>query len=122
MVVVAGPPGSGKSSACARIGRELGLAHFSTGDVFRDAQRRGTALGREVGPYVERGDFVPDALAVAAVREWLQTPAVAQSGALLDGFPRTPQQAKALAAFVKVERLVLLQVCPPSRSIRCAGF
>ena len=68
VVVVAGPPCSGKGTQCKRLAAKLGMVHVSTGDVFRDAVARGTELGRAAQGYMERGRFVPDEYASAHPR------------------------------------------------------
>ncbi len=93
-VVLLGPPGAGKGTQAAILSRQLGLAHVSSGDLFRDNIRRETALGKQVKDVLARGDLVSDDLTVAMVRDRLGWPD-AQAGAVLDGFPRTPGQAEA---------------------------
>eukprot|EP01105_Mastigella_eilhardi_P000807 TRINITY_DN10959_c0_g1_i5.p1 TRINITY_DN10959_c0_g1~~TRINITY_DN10959_c0_g1_i5.p1 ORF type:complete len:579 (+),score=128.12 TRINITY_DN10959_c0_g1_i5:24-1739(+) len=107
VIVVFGAPGSGKGTQCKWLACKFGFVHLSTGDVFRDAVARGTALGAQVRPYVERGDFVPDELVVELVAQRLQQPDAVAKGVLLDGYPRTRTQARALAE--QVERFLLLQ-------------
>ena len=93
--VIFGPPGSGKGTQAARLEEELGIHHLSTGDVLRGEVAKGTPLGKEVGRIMAAGDLVPDGLIVDVVRARL--PEAEQGvGALLDGFPRTDAQARAL--------------------------
>ena len=92
-VVLLCPPGAGKGTQAAILSRQLGLAHVSSGDLFRDNIQRETALGRQVKDILARGDLVSDDLAVAMVRDRLGWPD-AHAGAVLDGFPRTPGQAE----------------------------
>jgi len=94
-VLMFGPPGSGKGTQAAKLGRARDLAHISTGDMLRVAMAAGSELGRQVKDVVERGDLVPDALMLDLVRERLSQPDAAQ-GFLLDGFPRTVPQAEGL--------------------------
>jgi adenylate kinase len=110
VVVVAGPPCSGKGTQCKRLAAQLGLVHVSTGDVFRDAVARRTPLGLQAKGYMDRGRFVPDELMIQFVTDRLAEPDVVARGCLLDGFPRTGPQARTLAAAVKIERFVVLQV------------
>lgn len=93
--IIFGPPGSGKGTQAARLEKELRLHHLSTGDILRSEVARGTALGQEVGRIMAAGDLVPDRLIVDIVRTRLPE-AEAGAGALLDGFPRTVAQARAL--------------------------
>jgi adenylate kinase len=94
-LVMLGPPGAGKGTQAERFAREHGIPKVSTGDILREAVHSGSALGREVKAVMERGELVGDDLIVGIVRErLLQKDAVA--GFVLDGFPRTAAQAKAL--------------------------
>src|SRR3954471_6415200 len=95
IVVLMGPPGSGKGTQARAIAAELQIVHLSTGDLFREAVRLGTPLGREAQAYMERGELVPDAVTIAMLLERLDRPDAA-NGALLDGFPRNLAQAQAL--------------------------
>jgi adenylate kinase len=94
-IVILGPPGVGKGTQATAIATEFGLAHVATGDLFRDAARRNTMLGRQAREYMDRGELVPDHLTVAMLLERLSQKDAAH-GALLDGFPRTVAQAEAL--------------------------
>jgi len=90
-----GPPGAGKGTQAKRIAQSCGLTHLSTGDMFRDAIRRGSALGRVVQPIMERGELVPDDVVMKMVEERLSQPDCAK-GFVFDGFPRTLPQAEGL--------------------------
>lgn len=94
-LVFLGPPGAGKGTQAVRLAEAEGIAHVSTGDMFRQAVRDGTPLGLEVKRYLDQGGLVPDAVTVALVRERLERPDC-RRGFLLDGFPRTVAQAEAL--------------------------
>src|SRR5690606_8237240 len=91
-----GPPGAGKGTQAQVISRELNLAHISSGDLFRENLKNQTALGKMAQGYMNRGELVPDDVTIAMVRERISRSDCAE-GALLDGFPRTPAQADALA-------------------------
>lgn len=93
--VMLGPPGAGKGTQARKIVEILGLVHISSGDLFREHLQGQTDLGRLAEGYIKRGELVPDDLTIAMVRERLSRPDTA-GGALFDGFPRTPAQAKAL--------------------------
>ena len=109
VIIVAGPPGSGKGTQCKRLVEDQGFVHISTGDVFRDAVEGGTALGTAAATHMQQGRFVPDDQVIAMVRQRLAQPDVAARGALLDGFPRTAGQARALLTHgIAVERFLLL--------------
>ncbi len=95
-VVLLGPPGAGKGTQAQLISSKLGLPHISSGDLFREHLKASTELGRLAKGYIDRGELVPDDVTIAMIRERLSRPDCA-AGALLDGFPRTPPQAEALA-------------------------
>src|SRR5690606_15756479 len=90
-----GLPGAGKGTQGELLAQRLGIPRISTGDMFREALRSETALGRQVKEYVERGELVPDHLTVALVEERLKQPD-ARAGFVLDCFPRTVPQARGL--------------------------
>lgn len=94
-VVMLGPPGAGKGTQAAWIAERHGAPHVSTGDIFRAAVKRRTPLGQEAKRYMDRGQLVPDDIVIGIVEERLQEPDAAQ-GFVLDGFPRTVEQAQAL--------------------------
>ena len=94
-LVLLGAPGSGKGTQAAYLQRELGLTHVASGDLFRDHLQRKTELGLQAGAYMERGALVPDQITIAMLRERVSQPD-AVNGVLLDGFPRTMEQAIAL--------------------------
>jgi adenylate kinase len=94
-LVMLGPPGAGKGTQAALLAEKLGVPHVATGDLFREALKNETDLGLTAKSYMERGELVPDEVTVAMVRERLQKPD-SESGVILDGFPRTIEQAEAL--------------------------
>ena len=94
-LIFLGPPGSGKGTQAKLLAERLGVPAISTGDMLRDAVRRGTPLGRRAQAIMEAGELVPDDLVISLVRERTAVPD-ARNGFLLDGFPRTIEQAKAL--------------------------
>jgi adenylate kinase len=94
-ILLLGPQGSGKGTQARRIADEFGIAHISTGEMLRSAITTGTPLGLEVKPIVERGDLVPDELMIGLIRERLDDDDT-REGFVLDGFPRTMAQARAL--------------------------
>ncbi|MGQ9493904.1 MAG: adenylate kinase [Anaerolineae bacterium] len=94
-VVLLGPPGVGKGTQAEMLEKELGLPHISSGDLFREAIKNKTALGKKAQRYIDQGKLVPDKITIAMVVERLNQPDCAK-GAILDGFPRTIGQAKAL--------------------------
>ena len=98
-LLVLGPQGSGKGTQAARLSADHGIPHVATGDMFRAAIAAGTELGRRVGPILAAGELVPDELTVALIRERLSEPD-ARDGFVLDGFPRTLEQAEELDAML----------------------
>jgi adenylate kinase len=94
-IVIVGPPGAGKGTQGRRISAELGIPHVNTGEMYRAAVTAGTDLGDRVKPYMDAGALVPDDLTIAVVRERLAEPDT-EAGFVLDGFPRTLAQARAL--------------------------
>ena len=94
-VVLLGPPASGKGTQAARLREELDLPHVASGDLFRENLKNQTELGLRAKTYMDRGALVPDDVTIAMVMDRLARPDCA-NGALLDGFPRTIAQAKAL--------------------------
>jgi adenylate kinase len=99
-LVLLGPPGAGKGTQAKRLFEDFGIPQISTGDILRDAARRGTDLGRKVAPLMEAGKLVPDDLVVSVAMERLQQTDCAK-GFALDGFPRTIPQAEALDAALR---------------------
>jgi adenylate kinase len=93
--IIFGPPGSGKGTQAARIEAESHLAHLSTGDILRSEVARGTETGKEVARIMAAGDLVPDGVIIRIVQGILRDPD-RSSDVLLDGFPRTLEQARAL--------------------------
>jgi adenylate kinase len=95
VLVLLGGPGAGKGTQAPILAERLGLAHVSTGDLFRAAARSGTPLGLEAKSYMDRGELVPDHLTIRMLLDRLRQPD-ARNGVILDGFPRTEAQARAL--------------------------
>lgn len=113
-LVMLGPPGAGKGTQAKRLADELRLPHLSTGDMLRDAVKRGTELGRKAKSIMESGELLPDDLVVGIMGDALKQEAC-ESGFLLDGFPRTEGQAVALDRLLAegaldLDRVALLEV------------
>ena len=94
-LVLLGAPGSGKGTLATYLEQELGLTHVASGDLFRDHLRRKTDLGLQAATFMEKGALVPDPVTIAMLRERVSQPD-AIKGVVLDGFPRTMEQAIAL--------------------------
>ncbi len=97
-LLLIGAPGAGKGTQADRLAARFGIAHISSGDLLRQHVRDQTPLGRTVKSYLDRGDLVPDGLVMTMLRE----PVLAATrGYVLDGFPRTIEQAQASYAVVR---------------------
>ncbi len=94
-LIFLGAPGAGKGTQAARVAQELKLAHIATGDLFRQAQEKGTELALEVKSYMEKGVLVPDGVTIRMVLERISAPDCA-AGVIFDGFPRNLKLAEAL--------------------------
>ncbi len=94
-IVMLGPPGAGKGTQAKKIAQKMDLMHVSTGDLFRENLKNETDLGKLAQDYMNKGELVPDDVTVRMVEARLARPDCEQ-GAVLDGFPRTPDQAAAL--------------------------
>lgn len=94
-IVLLGPPGVGKGTQAKILSERSGLAHISSGDLFRENLKNQTELGKLAQTYMTKGELVPDDVTIAMIRERLSRPD-SKNGAILDGFPRTPAQADAL--------------------------
>jgi adenylate kinase len=123
--VLLGPPGAGKGTQAKAIADTLRLAHISSGDLFRENLTKQTELGRKAQVFINRGDLVPDDLTIDMVRDRLGKSDCVE-GAILDGFPRTPAQAEALAVMLKgmnseVKSVPLISVPPEVLLERLSG-
>lgn len=98
-IVLLGPPGAGKGTQAEAVSDKLGLPHISSGDIFRENLKNQTELGKMAAEYINKGELVPDDVTIAMIKERL-TRTDCSDGALLDGFPRNPSQADALAAIL----------------------
>lgn len=99
-IILMGPPGAGKGTLAKQLKESLSLVHISTGDMFRDAIKAQTELGKLAQSYINKGDLVPDDVTIGLVKERLSQKDC-EGGFLLDGFPRTLPQAEALSKLTK---------------------
>jgi adenylate kinase len=104
-LIFLGPPGAGKGTLAGMVSKDHGIPQISTGDMFREAIKKESELGKKVKEILGRGDLVPDELTVDLVRERLSQ-ADAAKGYILDGFPRTIPQAEALGGFQVLDAVV----------------
>jgi len=124
-IVLLGAPGSGKGTQAERIAPAFAVPHISTGDILRDAVKGGTALGLAAKAFMDAGNLVPDEVVIGIIRERLTLPDTT-AGFMLDGFPRTLEQAAALDEMLadaqRALRLVLLIDVPAEELVqRLAG-
>ena len=108
-LVIFGPPGSGKGTYASRLQARLNVDVFSTGDILREIMKEETALGKKVKGYVEKGQLVPDDVVIQVLKERMSRSS-SKSGFILDGFPRTIEQAKALDKLIKIDTVIKLTV------------
>jgi adenylate kinase len=99
-IVLLGPPGVGKGTQAKILSERMGLAHISSGDLFRENLKNQTELGKLAQTFMSKGELVPDDVTIAMIRDRLSRPDC-ETGAILDGFPRTPAQADALEAMLE---------------------
>lgn len=95
VVILFGAPGSGKGTAAERMRDQLGYIHVSTGDMLRQAVKKGSDVGKQSEPYMKRGELVPDEIIIRLVKDRLDADGCEKSF-LFDGFPRTVAQAELL--------------------------
>ncbi|WP_440059135.1 adenylate kinase [Thermogladius sp. 4427co] len=108
-IVLIGPPGAGKGTFSEYFTRKYCIPHISTGDIFRAEVAKGTELGRKVKEYLDRGELVPDDIVIEVVKKRLSEPD-AQKGFILDGFPRTINQAVELEKFTKIDAAIHIYI------------
>jgi len=99
-IVLLGPPGVGKGTQAKILSKRTELAHISSGDLFRENLKNQTELGKMAQTYMTRGELVPDDVTIGMIHDRLSRPDC-KSGAILDGFPRTPTQADALESILE---------------------
>lgn len=104
-IILLGPPGAGKGTQAQIICETFGLAHISTGDMLRSAIQKQTETGLKAKTFMDQGALVPDDVVIALVRERVQEPDCEQ-GYILDGFPRTVEQAKALESIAAIDAVI----------------
>ncbi len=108
-ILLMGPPGAGKGTQAANLVKEFAIPHISTGDMFRAAVKEGTELGKQAKACMDSGKLVPDAVTIGIVKERLAKPDC-EKGFILDGFPRTVEQADALSKILPEIGLKLTRV------------
>ncbi|MEM2941263.1 MAG: adenylate kinase [Thermoproteota archaeon] len=108
-IIIFGPPGSGKGTYSSRLAPKLGVPHVSTGDILRSEIESGTELGRNISSYVSNGKLVPDDVVNKVIEKRLSMDDC-KKGFILDGYPRTLQQAEFLDRIVKIDFVINLNV------------
>ena len=108
-IVLLGPPGAGKGTYASYFKKKYCIPHISTGDIFRAEIAKNTELGRRIKEYIEKGLLVPDEIVIEVVKQRLSQPDC-EKGFILDGFPRTIAQAKALDKITKIDAAIHLYV------------
>lgn len=117
VVILLGPPGSGKGTQAVRLTKDLGIPHISTGDLFRENISKNTELGKRAKTYMDAGKLVPDEVVLDMLFDRVSRPDCA-NGFLLDGFPRTLPQAEAFAKQLKPgTELIVLNLEVPDEII-----
>lgn len=119
-LIFLGPPGAGKGTQATGVSSHLRVPHISTGDMFRAAIKNATPTGLEAKRYMDAGQLVPDSVVVDMVRERLAMPDCA-NGFLLDGFPRTVDQARALEDIAAPDAVVDIDVPDEKLLARLTG-
>lgn len=124
-LVILGPPGAGKGTQAESIIEKYNIPHISTGDIFRENIKNETELGKKAKGYMDKGLLVPDELVIDIVEDRLQRDDC-KDGFLLDGFPRTVQQAVSLDAMLdkmgtKLDRVINIEVNPEILVERAVG-
>ncbi len=99
-LVILGKQGAGKGTQCVRLARHYVVPHISTGDMFRAAVKSGTEFGQRARQFMDAGELIPDEVVVGVVRERLDQDDTLHRGFILDGFPRTREQAEALSTML----------------------
>ncbi len=135
VIIMLGAPGTGKGTVSAILKERLGIAHVSSGDIFRKYSSEDSDLGREINSYLQKGKLVPDELTIKMIKERLNEKDV-QKGVILDGFPRTEAQAQALDNMLSetgkkvdlvvdldspkqeiLDRIVTRRICPDCKAV-----
>jgi len=124
-LILLGLPGAGKGTQASRLKQTTGLAHISSGDLFREHMGKGTELGRKAKQYYDQGLLVPDEITIGMILDRISRPDAAR-GFMLDGFPRTMQQAEALDRALndegkQIDRAVYIRVGVEALVNRVAG-
>src|SRR3972149_1454668 len=124
-IILLGAPGAGKGTQAAKLTEQLGLVQVASGALFRKALQEQTELGKKAKVYMDKGQLVPNEITIQMVLDRLAAPDVA-AGAMLDGFPRNLEQARALDAALKkqhagIDKVVYIKVAEEELLKRLSG-
>ena len=108
--VLFGAPGAGKGTLAKKITKFSPIVHISTGDLFRENLKNETPIGLEAKKYMSEGKLVPDSVVIGMVKKRINQEDVKEHGFLLDGFPRTLAQAKALDEIADLDKVIVLDI------------
>ena len=108
-IAIIGPPGSGKGTMAQMLSEHFNIIHVSTGDLFRHEVAKESDLGKEVSPFLEKGELVPDQVVLRILDSRLEE-TDAEEGFVLDGFPRTKEQAELLEQQVILDKVIYLKI------------
>lgn len=108
-LIIIGAPGSGKGTQTSRLKSKLGIPAISTGEIFRDAIKENSELGKKIKKYLDSGQLVPDETVIEVIKDRISKPDC-KKGSILDGFPRTIGQAKALEKITKIDACINLLI------------
>ena len=104
-LIILGAPGAGKGTCASRIAVRLGISHIAMGDLLREFVKKPSELAEKIKSFMKQGSLVPDKLVIKVLKQQL-----GKKGFILDGFPRTKQQAEALKAIINIDAVINLQV------------
>jgi len=119
-IMILGPPGAGKGTTGGMVAERYGIPKIATGDLLREAIKKGTELGKKAKAYYDRGDLVPDELVIGLLKERISRPDC-KKGFILDGFPRTIGQAEALEQITRMDYIFNLLVSDATVLQRLGG-
>ena len=109
-IVLFGAPGAGKGTLAEKIKKMMPIVHISTGDLLRENVRAGTPVGKKAKEFMDAGKLVPDDMVITMVKERVAKDDVKKNGFMLDGFPRTLEQAKALDKVASIDGVVVIDI------------
>jgi adenylate kinase len=107
--IIFGPHGAGKGTYASMLASELNIAKISTGDMFREEMKRNTDLGKSITDFVKKGELVPDEIVIEVLRDEIDESS-SENGFILDGYPRTIEQAKVLGGIAEIDAVIHLVV------------